>query len=155
MVNYIVTRQFVPSRHLAIVRERRKWSELGGQLIPLLDRVYAVVRAGKIVQQGQNVFLYRDGSKDGVTVEIGVEVASRFAEVDGVLYSTTPVGEVASTVHVGPYSGLGSAHEAVNGWCREHFLTHAYVWWEVYGDWHEDPAQLETEVYYLLRSNGS
>jgi hypothetical protein len=22
--------------------------------------------------------------------------------------------------------------------------------WEVYGDWRDDPAELETEVYYLL-----
>ncbi len=23
--------------------------------------------------------------------------------------------------------------------------------WEVYGHWHEDPAQLKTDIYYLLR----
>ncbi len=23
--------------------------------------------------------------------------------------------------------------------------------WEIYGDWREDPADLETEVYYLLQ----
>lgn len=151
-MKYEITRQSVPSRHLAVVRARHRWSELGGRLIPLLDRVYTVVRAGKVVQSGQNVFLYRDGSRDGVTVEIGVEVASRFDEVDGVAYSSTPSGEVVSAVHVGPYSGLGGAHDAVRGWCKEHLLNHANVWWEVYGDWCEDQAQLQTEVFYLLRS---
>ena len=150
-MKYEITRQLVSSRHLAVVRERLRWTELGGRLIPLLDRVYAVVRAGKVIQSGQNVFLYRDGSRDGVTVEVGVEVASRFDDVDGVLYSSTPTGEVASTVHVGPYSGLGGAHDAIIGWCKEHLLIRANAWWEVYGDWRDDPAQLQTEVFYLLR----
>jgi effector-binding domain-containing protein len=132
------------------VREWRRWSELGGRLILLLDRVYAVVRAGKIIQSSQNVFLYRDGSSDGVRVEIGVEVASRFDAVDGVVYSSTPSGIVVSTVHIGPYSELGGAHAAIINWCKEQHLTRANVWWEVYGDWQEDPAQLQTEVFYLL-----
>jgi effector-binding domain-containing protein len=98
------------------------------------------------------VFVYRDGTKDRVTVEIGVEVAAPFDTVDGVSYSQTPSGDVVSTVHLGAYSGTGAAHEALVGWCRNSQLTRAGVWWEVYGDWHEDPAQVETEVFHLLRT---
>jgi effector-binding domain-containing protein len=127
----------VSQRHLAVVRDRRSWSQLGGQLLPLLDRVYVAVKAGKVVKGGHNVFLYRDGTRDGVTVEVGVEVASPFDEVDGVAYSSTPSGEAVSTVHVGAYSGLGAAYDAVIEWCNHHKLTGAGVWWEVYGDWHE------------------
>ena len=154
-MKYEIAIQSAPSRQLAVVRDRRKWSELGGQLIHLLDRVYAVVRAGKIIQSGQNVFLFRDGSPDGVTVEVGVEVASPFDDVDGVVCSATPAGEAASTRHVGPYSSLGEAHDAVVRWCKEHGRARANVSWEVYGDWNEDPAQLETEVFYLLQENPS
>jgi len=149
-MKYEVAVQVVPSRQVAVVRERRKWADLGAQLIPLLDRVYVAVRAGKVVQSGHNIFIFRDGSKEGVTVEAGVEIASPFEPTDGVLSATTPAGEVASAVHKGPYSGLGNAHDAVIRWCREHARARANVWWEVYGDWHEDPTQLETEVFYLL-----
>lgn len=31
-----------------------------------------------------------------------------------------------------------------DGWTR------AESFWEVYGDWHDDPRQLRTDVYHLL-----
>jgi effector-binding domain-containing protein len=149
-MTYTVSVQRVAARHLAAVRDRRAWTELGPKLLALLDRVYAAVRAGRVVQTGPNVFVFRERSSDAVTVEIGVEVSGPFAPVDGVVPVSTPAGEVASTVHVGPYSGLGAAHAAVIGWCRQQGRARADVWWEVYGDWHEDPARLETEVVYAL-----
>ena len=150
-MRYEITVQSVPSRQVAVVRDRRRWADLGAKLLPLLDRVYAAVRAGKVVQTGQNIFIFRDGSKDEVTVEVGVEVDAGFEPVDGVLSAATPAGEVASTVHIGPYSGLGAAHEAVIRWCEEHRRTRANVWWEIYGDWHKDAAKLQTEVFYSLQ----
>ena len=149
-MKYEVAVQSVSSRRVAVVRAWLKWSDLGKRLIPLLDRVYVAVRAGKVFQSGQNVFIYRDGSKAGVTVEVGVEVSSRFEAVDDVLYSETPEGEVAWTMHTGPYAGLGAAHEAVIRWCSEHGRTRSNVWWEIYGDWQEDPESLQTEIFYLL-----
>ena len=145
-----VTVQNATERHVAVVRDRRRWADLGPKLLPLLDRVYVAVRAGKVIQSGHNIFIFRDGSKDEVTVEVGVEVASIFQPVDGIQHAVTPGGDVAMTVHQGPYSGLGGAHEAVIRWCRAHGRPHANVWWEIYGDWHEDVAQLQTEVLYAL-----
>ena len=139
-----------PVRHLAVVRRRLKWSELGSNLITLLDRVYLQVRAGMITQDGHNVFVYRDATKDSVTAEVGVEVAGSFDAIDDVVYSSTPSGKVASTLHIGPYSDLGRAYDALAQWCREHNHPRAKTYWEVYGDWNEDPARLETEVFYLL-----
>jgi effector-binding domain-containing protein len=146
-VRYEVVVQTVQSRHVAAVRDRRRWSDLGGKLIPLLDRVYV---AGKVAKTGHNVFIFRDGSADSVTVEVGVEVSAPFEPTHGVHPVNTPAGSVASTVHTGPYSGLGAAHEAVIRWCNEHGRARRNIWWEVYGDWHEDPARLQTEVFYSL-----
>lgn len=44
----------VPGRHVAAVRERRRWTELGAALLPLLDLVYVAVRAGAVVKTGGN-----------------------------------------------------------------------------------------------------
>ena len=151
-MKYDVRIQSIAERHLAVVRRRLKWSELGGNLIPLLDRVYVQICSGKVIQSGQNVFVYRDGAKEGVTVEVGVEVAGRFEDVEDVVYSNTPPGEVASTLHIGPYSHLGTAYDALAQWCKDHRHPRANTYWEVYGDWHEDPNKLETEVFYLLQS---
>ena len=151
-MQYEIKIRSVPTRHLAVIRRRLKRSELGGNLIPLLDRVYAQVHAGKILQSGQNVFVYKDNTKEHVTVEVGVEVAGPFEEVEDVVYSSTPSGEVASTLHIGPYSDLGSAYDALIQWCQEHHRAQMNVYWEVYGDWEEDPAKLQTEVFSLLQS---
>lgn len=142
----------VTSRHVAVVRDRRRWADLGPKLLPLLDRVYAAVRAGRVVPSGHNIFIFRDGSKDGVTVEVGVEVASAFEAIDGVQSVVTPAGDAAWTEHRGAYAGLGGAHEAVIRWCHEHGRGRANVWWEIYGNWHDDPARLVTGVYYSLQS---
>jgi effector-binding domain-containing protein len=150
LVPYQIKIHSVPLRHLAVVRQRLRWSELGSNLIRFLDRVYSQVRAGKIAQSGHNVFVYRDPTKEGVTVEVGIEVSGPFEPIDDVVHSSTPSGEVASTLHVGPYSDLGGAYDALVQWCREHNRPRATTYWEVYGDWNEDPSKLETEVFYLL-----
>ena len=55
------------------------------------------------------------------------------------------------TTHQGEYGGLYAANAAVSAWCRAHDRPLAGPSWEVYGHWHEDPAQLRTDVYYLLQ----
>lgn len=147
---YHVSIHSAPARHLAVVRRRLKWSELGSNLILLLDRVYLQVRAGKITQSGHNVFVYRDATKESVMAEVGVEVSGPFEAIDDVVYSSTPSGETASTLHIGRYSDLGGAYDALAQWCKEHNRPRAKTYWEVYGDWNEDPTKLETEVFYLL-----
>jgi effector-binding domain-containing protein len=155
MTNYTIERRTMEPRHAAVVRDRLRWSELGANLLPLLDRVYAAVKAGRVVQTGQNIFIYRDPTKDGVSVEIGVEVAGPFPATDGVAYSATPEGEVAVTTHRGAYAQLGAAHDAVIAWCAANGRERTGVSWEVYGDWREDPADLETEVCYALRARAN
>jgi effector-binding domain-containing protein len=149
-MEYEVMVQVVPSRYAAVVRDRRKWADLGAKLMPLLDRVYVEVRAGRVAQAGHNIFIYRDATKDEVTVEIGVEVSAPFEPTGGVVFTATPAGEVASTRHPGPYSGLGGAYEAVIRWCQEHGRRRGNVYWEVYGDPDEDTGEVETEVVWSL-----
>jgi hypothetical protein len=48
-LSHAVALQVVPSRHVAVVKDRRRWTELGAGLLPLLDRVYVAVRAGRMI----------------------------------------------------------------------------------------------------------
>jgi effector-binding domain-containing protein len=64
--------------------------------------------------------------------------------------SALPAGQIAATLHRGPYAGLASAHQAVLDWCAAHGHRPAGPRWEVYGPHRNDPAELRTEVYYLL-----
>jgi len=148
-MDYEVSLQTVAACRTAVVAQATTWAEFPRIWRPMLDEVYAFIRAGGAVQRGQNIMLYRD---DVPNVEIGVQVAGPFVPAGRVISSSLPAGEVAVTMHRGPYEQLGAAHQAVMAWCaaRGHRLQGTR--WEIYGDWADDPAVLETQVSYLIRT---
>ena len=147
-MTYDVAVRTVAASPTAVVAQRTTWDEFPRLWDQLLDEVYALVRAGGVAKAGHNVMLYRD---DVPNVEVGLQVAGPFGANGRVILSELPAGRVATTVHRGTYDGLGAAHEAVHAWCAKngHELTRTR--WEVYGDWHEDPTQVETEISWVLR----
>jgi len=120
-----------------------------------LDHVYAAARAGAVHLDGQNIFVYRAASADELSVDFCVGVTAPFTAVGPVEPLQTPHGVAAMTTHVGDYGRLGEANAAVLTWCRANNRLLAGPSWEVYGHWHADPAQLRTEVYYLLQPAGA
>jgi len=129
------------------------------QLFALLDEVWKFLKANpQVRQEGLNVFLYFDEddqrllhTEQGLPVAAGVKVAAPFAGAGKVVCSATPGGTVATTVHIGPYERLSEAHAAVRAWCKDNHHPIAGPNWEIYGHWNEDPAQLRTDVFYLLQ----
>jgi effector-binding domain-containing protein len=144
---YPVTVQTRVAQPTAVIAAATTWAEYPALWPKLLDEVYAFVRGGGATQGGHNVMLYRD---DVPNVEVGIQVTGPFESNGRVTPSVLPAGEVASTVHRGPYDALDEAHVALKAWCGSHRHALTGVRWEIYGDWREDPAELETEVCYLL-----
>jgi effector-binding domain-containing protein len=140
----VVTTQARPT---AVVARSTTWKEFPSLWGTLLDEVYTFLKTGRAQQTGHNVMLYKD---DVPHVEVGVEVDGPFDPTGLVVPSNLPAGAAATLVHRGPYDRLDDAHTAILGWCEAngHALTRTR--WEIYGDWHHDPAELETEVYWLL-----
>jgi len=91
--------------------------------------------------------LYLD---DVPNVVVGVELTQPCPLTGRVVASSLPGGTVAMTVHRGSYAGLGSAHKAVVDWCAGHGRRITGTRWEVYGPHRDDPAEVWTEVYWLL-----
>ena len=134
-------------REVAIGHVREAWR-------PALDQVWAFLRTQPGLRtDGDNIFLYQHPDKDGdpMHVDFGVEVTREFASSGDVRPVRTPSGEAAVVRHIGPYDGLPEAHRAVHQWIRNSGRTMAGTSWEIYGDWNDDPAKLETLVLYLLR----
>jgi effector-binding domain-containing protein len=147
MAFYPVTVETRDPSPTAVVAATTTWAEFPSLWGKLLDEVYEFVRAGGARQDGHNVMIYKD---DVPNVEVGIQVAAPFEGNGSVICSALPAGEVASTVHRGPYSGLEEAHVALKAWCQSHRHALTKVRWEIYGDWRDDPEELETEVCYLL-----
>jgi effector-binding domain-containing protein len=144
----------VDPRPTAVVAQTTTWEEFPRLWRPLLDEVYAFVRLRPDLATGhggelwQNVMLYKD---DRPSVEVGVLVSRAFEPVGRVIASELPGGEVATAIHRGDYARLGATHDAVRDELAGHGRELAGPGWEVYGHWRENPSELETEVFWLLR----
>jgi len=153
--NYQVSLQHSTPRTIAAVRARLPVARVSAMFPGYLDKVYAAGRAGAVQLDGQNVFVYQDvpDQAGAADVAFGVGTRAPFSAVGEVQPVELPVGEVATTTHWGAYAQLGAAHAAVVEWCRAngHRLTGSR--WEVYGHWSDDPAQLRTDIYWLLEAN--
>lgn len=137
-----------PERPTAVVALATTWPDLPAAAGAAFDEVWAVVRDDEGLRaDGHNVILYKDAVPN---VEVGVEVTRAFEAVGRVEPSVLPAGTVARTIHHGSYAGLPGAHEAVRAWCDAHGHTVTGQRWEIYGDWHDDQDQLETEVAWQL-----
>jgi effector-binding domain-containing protein len=135
---------------LAVIRRQASPSELSRVVPDCCGLVWNAVRSQQ-AKAGRNVAVYWDGT---IRLEVGVELLGPFTEHGEVVLSATPTGAVASATHIGAYSGLGAAHEAVRQWCRTNNHSLAGPNWEIYGhwqpEWNTDPSQIRTDVYYLL-----
>ena len=139
----------------AVVAQTTTWEQFPGLWGQLLDEVYDFVRDREELAstpgpgpKWQNVMLYKD---DTPTVEVGVLVGESFSPEGRVISSRLPGGKAAMTIHRGDCSALDHAHEAVRRFAEERQLELAGPRWEIYGHGHDDPGELTTGVYHLLR----
>jgi effector-binding domain-containing protein len=65
--------------------------------------------------------------------------------------SLLPAGEAATAIHRGDHAGLGASHDAVRAHVAARGRDLAGPRWETYGHWREDPSELGTQVFWLLR----
>ena len=146
----------VAARHLVVARGRATMAELPARIVTLATVAWEAVRAGSIPTTGHNVVLYPlaaagDAGHEELPLEAGAEILAPYVGPGPAQRSMTPAGACTTTLHVGPYQGLPAAHAAVRGWARAEGRPLAGPAWEVYGHWHDDPALLQTHVFYLLR----
>lgn len=150
-MEYQVTVETVSEQLIAAARQRTTYKLVSKEIGALLSHPWAFIKAHPgIRNDGHNVAIYWDQSGEG-SIEVGVQVIAPFEAAGPVVCSATPAGRVARTAHYGPYSELGKPHEAVRRWCREKGHPIVTPYWEIYGDWDDDPAKVRTDVLYLLK----
>ena len=148
---YEVHLETVQPRMLAAARGRcATMADIPAKIHELLDQVWPYVKQHQIKTTGINVVLYRP-EPDGLQMEAGVWVTEPFPESAPIIQTSTPGGPAATTTHMGPYSGIPNAHDAIVKWCSANHRERAGPTWEVYGHWSDDPAKLRTDIFHLLR----
>jgi effector-binding domain-containing protein len=148
-----VSVEIVPARMLAAVRRQVRIGQVGAVWRPALDKVWEFLKQHPGLRtDGHNVFLYHHpASRDlPMDVDFGVQVTRTFERSGEVFSTETPAGKVATALHIGPYERMRETHDAIHAWATANKATFAGKSWEVYGDWTDDAAKLETRIEYLL-----
>ena len=130
----------VAAQPIQLVNGRTTKATFPRDIRKLFDEFYA----GFKEKGGLNIVFY-SGSGVAGEFEIGCGVQREFGG-----NAVTPAGLVATTVYFGPYNLMAPAHEAIHRWARESGHTLAGPSWEVYGHWSDDPAELRTDIFYLV-----
>ena len=149
-MSHAVVFQQVGSCPLAVVRRRAAQRELSTVVPAACGHVWTALKTHNVTGAGRHVALYLDGA---INLEVGVEITGAFSGAGDVVRSATPAGPVATVAHIGPYDRLDQAHQAIREWCQAHGHACAGPSWEIYGHWTDDPAQLRTDVFYLLKES--
>jgi effector-binding domain-containing protein len=146
-MTYVVEVKQVESQPVAVVRRRATLNELSRVVPDACGLVWNAVKALP-TKAGRHVAIYWDGV---INLEVGVEIAGSFVGDGQVIRSATPAGRVLTTVHRGPYDRLADAHQAIRDSSAHPQYPLTGPNWEIYGHWNDDPSQLRTEVFYLLK----
>lgn len=154
MPAYTVEIKKVPEQHVMSIRTRCHVAELGAILAEILPEVWRYVRKAGVTPAGPPFTRYHGFEDDRVDIEGGLPVPRPLPSEGRVAAGTLPGGEVASTVHLGPYDKLPDAHDALHVWLQEHRRDSAGPQWEVY--WtdpgHEpDPTKWKTELMWPIK----
>ena len=152
-MSYRVTVVNVPAKPLLVVRRRALQSQLSKVVPDGCGVVWNFLRANNVTPRGRNVAIYRGTATSELDVEIGVEVGPNAVGGGEVSLSATPSGEAVTVAHIGPYSLLMNANDAIKSWCADNNRQIAGPSWEVYGHWTDDVEKLRTDVFYLLKAN--
>jgi effector-binding domain-containing protein len=150
-MEYHVEVKQLDSQATAVVRRCARADELARVIPEGCGLVWGVLKAIPFRGAGRHVAVYWDGQ---INLEVGVEVDAPFPGHGEVVASQTPAGMAATVAHFGPYDRLGEAHAAIRKYCSDHGHVLAGPNWEIYGHWNDDPAQLRTDVFYLLANGG-
>lgn len=146
MIN-TVEQMRVESQSIAVIRCQATLQQLSAVVPEECGVVWNFLKSAGI-RADRNLAVYLD---DVINLEVGLEVDGPFASDGKVILSATPAGSVLTTAYFGPYDQLSEAHNAIRNWSARNYLALAGPNWEIYGHWTDDPSQLRTDVFYLLK----
>jgi effector-binding domain-containing protein len=149
-MNYQIETRHVDPQPIAVVRRQATLAELKTVVPEACGTSWNLLKKVGL-KGGRNIAVYLDCNiQGGINIEVGQEVDAPFASTDELFCSATPAGEIITTAHVGTYSQLADAHQALRQWAADHQRSLAGPNWELYGHWTDDVTQLRTDVFYLL-----
>ncbi len=152
MAQYTITTETLTAQPTLSMRFEVPQDQLAAKFAEVLPAVFGHAMQGDAKPAGMPFARYH-GMEGTMDVEAGVPTAGPGKASDTINVSSLPGGDAATTVHRGPYDGLGAAHEALIAWAKDNGRTPSGGPWEVYitdPSAQPDPEQWETKVFLPL-----
>ena len=134
------------------IRQETTRDGLGAAMAELLPVIRGYLEKRGLEPSGPAFAIYHTWGQAGVDMETGFPVAEPLEGEGRIEASELPGGPAAVTWHVGPYSTIGRAHDALEGFVRERGERAGApreVYWSGPGG-EPDATKWRTEVIYPL-----
>lgn len=154
-MTYDIARTTLEAQPVLFCSGHAPMAELATLLAQLLPKVFGYATESGATMVGPPFVRYVEFGDDGIGVEAGMPVAPGSVAKGDIKLGELPGGPTASTVHTGPYDGLGDAHKALQAWVVDNGASPGGAPWEVYlTDPGEvpDPADWKTQVLLPIGS---
>ena len=149
-MSYTIVKQDKTETPFLFIRRQVKPEDIAEALGSMLPTVFQYATAKGIAFAGPPTVRYPSFGPGLVTLEAGLPVAVQ-AEGEGEIeLGALTGGPAATTVHKGPYDGLGAAHEAVQAWLVENGKVSGGAPWESYLN---DPGEVPNPADWLTEIN--
>ena len=132
-MDYQIKVESVQEQQAAAVVKRVPVAEVGAFIGEAFGLVLAALREQQVEVSGPPFARYQMLG-DSFEVTAGFPVANPIKPTERVAAVALPACSVATTVHVGPYSAVNLAYNAIMAWLPKHDLQASGDPWEVYLD---------------------
>jgi effector-binding domain-containing protein len=123
-------------------------ADMGANIRKLFDRLY---KPGALTPgHGHNFIFYRDVTKQGLTMLVGVLDRKPGGADPDVKVAHVPGGRVITATHWGDYGKMKSTYDAIEAEIAAKGLKKTDRSLEIYGDWFDDPAKVRTDLQIYL-----
>ena len=124
------------------------WTDMRANIQKLFGRVYA---PGALAPgHGHNFILYRDNTREGITMTVGVLDRKPGGADPEVKVAHIPGGRVITATHWGDYGQMKSTYDVMEAEIRAKGLKRLPKSLEIYGDWSDDPTKVRTDLHIYL-----
>jgi effector-binding domain-containing protein len=124
------------------------WQDMRSNIQKLFGRVYAPGALGP--GHGHNFILYRDNTREGVAMTVGVLDRQPGGADPEVKPAQIPGGRVITATHWGDYGKMKSTYDMMEAEIKAKGLKRVPKSLEIYGDWNDDPTKVRTDLYIYL-----
>lgn len=125
-----------------------RWPDVKPTIQKAFGRLYA---PGALAPgHGHNFILYSNETKEGGTLTVGVLDRTPGGVDPDVKAARIPGGRVITATHWGNYANMKSTYDVLHAAVKEKSLKRIWMSLEIYGDMHDDPAKVRTDLYLYL-----